>query len=375
VKRLVILAVAMLLPCLSYAQCGPRGCAPGGGGLPQMPFFMPTFPQPVYAPPVIVSPPIGTPVNVDTRTDGLTPAQIDAGKSDWDKYPTFHYGPDTSMVWLNGQLVPNREPTHVSYPGGPMQPYVQGKQYPPLKASPYASGAAPPPAAPAPKCPACQDPTCKCGCLNGARCTCKPAGVSVQTTPNATPTDNALPGEPPVLNFGRDLSKTNPQGCSPNTLCGKPITKERAYELLREGSELPDDSKAYRLTAIGKPEDTAAIVRDVASSPDFADLRSHFTFQAYTPDDPMISDLGFAPGSPSVYLQQPDGKVLARWESYTPDSVAGEIRKRKPDYDPSKDPNPLKKPTLPSVPDSLKNIPLPWFIAAVAALGFIFVKK
>jgi hypothetical protein len=64
----------------------------------------------------------------------------------------------------------------------------------------------------------------------------------------------------------------------------------------------------------------------------------------YSPDDWEVSRFGFVTtGSPTIYIQQPDGKVLHRQDDYKGlddlKVVFSKIRVKDPNYDPSKDPD------------------------------------
>lgn len=252
----------------------------------------------------------------------------------------------------NGQC-PNREPAWM------IQPPVFVPNTPEAAVTPPA----------APQASACQ---CNCTC-EGCICKKNTPGAPVKAPQAGSPV-GSLASEPPPLNFGLDTERmTNPQASrAPYCLNGKPCSKERAFQALAGADGVPDDSKSFRLTAIGTKEQTAAIEADVKTSPLFADLAGSFTFQAYEPTDPMIAALGFAPGAPSVNLQSPDGTVLARWETYAPESVIAEVRKSDSKYDPSKDKQPLK---TPAIVNSFKSVPIGYVIAGAIVLAALFLKK
>lgn len=314
--------------------------------MPQQPYFVPA--RPVY-----ISPP--QPV----VTDGLTPAQIDAAKQDWDVYPTFHYDyPDGSgaiMVWVNGQLVPAKPPTHVSYPGEAKQVFIPGKAYPPRNPAPK-------PTTEGKQGQGCPNPNCKCANCVCVDCQCGREHVG-QT-----------------LNFGVDESKLSARADrNKYTTNGmREITKTDCNRLLRGDGELIDDSAYDMLAVIGSKEDCDKIRNDVDNDPAFATLRDKLLVQCYQPDDEMIKRKGFAPGSPSINLMDSTGKVKYRESSYRgPKVLAGEIDKRRPDYDPNKDPGPNNpdKPSLPSLPsldlNALMKHPLFLIVAFFVGLSFL----
>jgi hypothetical protein len=81
----------------------------------------------------------------------------------------------------------------------------------------------------------------------------------------------------------------------------------------------------------------------------------------------MIRDLGFVTtGTPTIYLQQPSGKVLLRRDTYDgPEFLAQAIRRARPDYDPSKDPDGR----APAVPEGF----VPPIVACVAGVLLLLV--
>ncbi|MGE3809130.1 MAG: hypothetical protein AB7K24_31080 [Gemmataceae bacterium] len=152
-----------------------------------------------------------------------------------------------------------------------------------------------------------------------------------------------------VQNFGIDRSKLDLQR-ERFTVNGQEISKEKACQLLESGS-LEDDSNKLRLTVIGSDADRKRVLDDLKGS--LADLSSTFLVQAYAPDNWAVSRAGFqTSGNPTIYLQEPSGKVLHRQDDYD-DGPTGlrkameAVRKPDPTYDKAQDPD-LRK----SVTDS-----------------------
>jgi hypothetical protein len=283
------------------------------------------------------------------------------------------------MMATLGQCPGGRCGQPVWFPSQPI--YIQPRQpvYVQPTQQPLNNGVVPQP----PKETKQEEKKCNCQCdpcaCRNCNCVPNPTGASNVVPKKENAPNTASPAqsqETPIINYGLDVDKIEQgkRSSEQYSLNGKACSKQQAFEAMKGDGSLPDDSKCLRLTAIGSKEQTAAIKKDVAENKDFTDLKSQFTFMAYEPNDPMIADLGFAPGSPSVYLQEPGGKVVARWESFVPESVVGELRKRKPDYDPSKDPRPDKNP-LPNLPFKMpENAGLYSLIAAFVGVFFLQLK-
>ena len=165
----------------------------------------------------------------------------------------------------------------------------------------------------------------------------------------------AVPEAEPGLNFGVNRSKIDKE----KTYCinGHPVTKDDAMRAM-QGEKgfpgIPDDAKFDSLTVIGTPDQCKPVEEDFAKNKAFDGIRDKMVFQSYRADDPMVAEIGITPGSPAIYHQKPDGKVLARYSTYPgPEKVATEIRKRNPDYDPNKDPKPdAPGPEPPKAPET-----------------------
>jgi len=167
--------------------------------------------------------------------------------------------------------------------------------------------------------------------------------------------------EMPVQNFGVDLDRL--AGGPSYKLTRKDgehaLTQAEAFELMATG--LPDDSKKSRLTVIGSDAERKPVEDDLAK-PENADLRDKTILWSVRPDHWSVRDGGWAPGTPAVYLQPPKGanikvsqvdpatkkkslvtvaalgdEVLYREPEYKTGDLQA-IRKKLPDYDPSKDP-------------------------------------
>lgn len=114
--------------------------------------------------------------------------------------------------------------------------------------------------------------------------------------------------------------------------------------------DLTDDSCRFYLTVIGTPQETAQIKADLEAHPALTPFKERVRVQIYDPSDPKTERTKwaiqhhYAAGKPSIQLQDCDGVVKMRRESY-PGPVAfaaaltNTIGKREPDprYDPKKD--------------------------------------
>jgi hypothetical protein len=149
------------------------------------------------------------------------------------------------------------------------------------------------------------------------------------------------------------------------TLDGRPIPKPEAIRIVETSvaepdTRIPDDAKLVRLTAIGTPAETVALTEDLDKAKELAALKGRCVVQVYDSGDDKgawaVKRYGFLNDAhPSIYVQKPDGQVLARLDHYPGAQVmaatlTGAVRKTDPSYDPKKDPDPTTPPPLPSVP-------------------------
>jgi hypothetical protein len=167
------------------------------------------------------------------------------------------------------------------------------------------------------------------------------------------------PDEPPIRapvrsdnNFGVDQSKLADQ--ERYEVNGHPASRTEAWKLI-EGKQLPDDAMKLRLTVIGPKPARETVLSDVRSSPVLTPLRDAFLLSDYEPDHWAVKDLFFTGGTPTIYVQASDGKVLHRQDDYRgPEKLAEAIRKAR-DYDAKKDPDQNK--VLPGLPFQLPDWP------------------
>jgi hypothetical protein len=184
--------------------------------------------------------------------------------------------------------------------------------------------------------------------------------------------------EPPIAPPGviADQIRTTGERYS---LGGEECSKEQAM------AALVDDSAALSLTLITADQGTQTrFLADLAGA-EFAQLRSGVVTQVYAPDNWALR-CGFVTTGTQVYLQKPDGQVVARVPAY---AGAETLRKIDPSYDPSKDRDPTKPQTpvqpgpnvIPDAGPGPAGIPsdhlacLGLCVAALAGLGFASKRK
>jgi hypothetical protein len=218
------------------------------------------------------------------------------------------------------------------------------------------------------RCPMGCSKQCTCGCNKGEPCVC--AAYDAQGRRIDPPAPAAAKADVP--NYGVETDKIGTGRCWRR---GREISREEAAEAV-ENKQLPDDAAKLRLTVIGQEADRKRVLADLDSSPELAAYKGRLVVQAYPPDHWAIKDAGFAAGgSPTVYLQRPDGKVLHRQDAYpSAEKLALALRKAEPTYDPKKDPD-LSRPALPGGFDPSKVPPLAWGGAGLLLLLLAQSKK
>jgi hypothetical protein len=115
------------------------------------------------------------------------------------------------------------------------------------------------------------------------------------------------------------------------------VSGPQAYDLISD--TVPNDANHLHVTFIDKDEKRA-----VAAMEDFKtkqpDVAKTVHIHAYQADDPTVKDAGFVTtGTPTVYIQQ-GRKTVGREDTYPgAETLAQAVRRKQPDYDPSKDPS------------------------------------
>lgn len=215
---------------------------------------------------------------------------------------------------------------------------------------------------------ACTNKNCKCSppcsCFD---CKCYDANQVVGQLP------------PGGVNKG-ELEKSRQKYDS--SITGRPCTTKEAIKAMEKGrygdGTVPDDSKLLRLSYIDPDKAKREAVRkSFETDKAFDGIRQAVVLATYDPKDPMVpKEFGFTEGT---LLTEPDGKAIASTPNgWNAEVYAGEIRKRDPNFDPNKVPDPTKPspaPIIPSMPNidlqALSRHPLVLIAAAFAALMFL----
>lgn len=174
---------------------------------------------------------------------------------------------------------------------------------------------------------------------------------------------------------GSNRGSTN-FGVMRERLANKERCTIRGQTLARSGgidtaTLFPDDSDWLRLTIIGEDAERQAVLSDLTRDPDLSEAARGMLVQAYAPDDWAVADSGFVTsGSPTIYLQSADGRVLHRQDEYHgPKRLAAALRRARPDYDPAQDPN-LDRPASNTQPFFASR--RLWFALSLLALLTLF---
>jgi hypothetical protein len=158
------------------------------------------------------------------------------------------------------------------------------------------------------------------------------------------------------------------------TINGRPASRRQALDAVAAG-HIPDDARKLRLTIIGDETARNAVLSDLRHHAALQALKDELVVQDYAPDAALIRGLGFkTDGKPSIYLQEPSGRVLLRQDRYDDaETLASAIRRADPRYDPTKDPDGRKTPRL--WPPSTRIPPLAWIAAAAGILLLLWRSK
>lgn len=168
----------------------------------------------------------------------------------------------------------------------------------------------------------------------------------------------------PVPNFGIDVDALQSARPLRAELNGREISSREVRRLLGDDS-LPDPQRR-RLTVIGSPGERQQALTELSGP--LHDLVADYVVQDYAPDHWAVNKPGFVTsGRPTLYAQEPDGRVLFRQ-----DDLPGlrknleAVRKPSPDYHPDRDPDYRKSPLLPiSWEDALPMLSISaaaWFV-------------
>lgn len=166
---------------------------------------------------------------------------------------------------------------------------------------------------------------CSCS-LCGPTCQCERDGQCRE----------ALPGDVITQNFGVDTSRLSVDSNPRYYLGTSEVNRQSIVEALAT-PRMPDDASKVRLTVIGPPDACNRVLSDLKAIPGSSEVVT----KCYGPTDWAVERAGFVTsGSPTIYLQAPDGRVLHRQDDYDgPGPLAEALRKAKPDYKPANDPD------------------------------------
>lgn len=150
---------------------------------------------------------------------------------------------------------------------------------------------------------------------------------------------------PVQQNFGVDFSKIEDHDANRN---GKSISFAEAAKMV--GGKIPDDRGKFCLTVIGSDAQRKPVTEAYASLDQATKDRvrvwsvapDHFSLKDLTTNKTVFA----TDGTPTVYLQAPDGQVLHRQDNWVGAEDFGAIRRAIKEYDLKKDPD-LRKPILP----------------------------
>ena len=220
---------------------------------------------------------------------------------------------------------------------------------------------------------------CPSGCCSGPSCPCQDGKrCSEPGCPCLFQADARTP------NFGVFTDQIKPGRI---TLNGREVSRQDAYEAI-EGKGLPDFTGKQRITVIGTQADRQRVLADLAKAPE----ASKTVVKDYAPDHWAVAQSGFkTSGSPTIYLQAADGKVLHRQDDYA-DGVKGivkALRRADPAYDPAKDPDlrrdptpapptpgPAPAPTTDPIVDALSSVPASgWALGGLTAAGLFYLRR
>ena len=256
---------------------------------------------------------------------------------------------------------------------------IEGYYLPLVAAGQHGAKCTPPIAPPAQAIGAAGKP-CPSGCCSGDSCPCQDGK---RCSESGCPCLFSPVSKEP--NFGVFTDQIKPGRV---TLNGREITRSDAFEAI-EGKNLPDFTGKQRVTVIGSQADRQRVLADLARTPEAAKV----VLKDYAPDHWAVAQSGFkTTGSPTIYVQAADGKVLHRQDDYK-GGVAGVVkalRRADPAYDPSKDPDlrvdpvkpapitpaPVPAPVAPDASIDLASSPSVWAAGGLAAVaGFLLLRK
>jgi hypothetical protein len=176
------------------------------------------------------------------------------------------------------------------------------------------------------------------------------------STPLATP-----PVQPParaVPNFGVDAAKL--QDGARFQLNGREVSREKVLDAIAD--KIPEESKKFRVTIVGTPEDRKRVAdafQDIEPA-----LKERTALWSVPPDHWSLTDTATGKpvfrtdGKPMIYVQAPNGRVLHRQADFAGAGDFQAIRKAVKKYDDAKDPD-LRKDAPAPMPAPVPAPPQP----------------
>lgn len=153
---------------------------------------------------------------------------------------------------------------------------------------------------------------------------------------NRVPQDPCEPPVPPP-HAGRSLpDETTNYG----VLSGQVIPGYRSGGV-QAGDGVLNDGSNVRLTIFAPLDRGGQIQSEIAALPEFQAVASRLTVQVIPPDH-WAARCGFqtSPAHPTIYIQNPDGRVLHRQDDWTgAPALFAALRRVRPDYQPTNDPD------------------------------------
>lgn len=181
-----------------------------------------------------------------------------------------------------------------------------------------------------------------------------------------------------VPNFGIESSKMHDASANDTRywLNGNPVGRGESFRAV--GGDLADDSGKMRLTVIGTEAECKTVLANLEQLP-LAKFKDKLVVQTYRPTDWAVQGYGFKlDGKPTIYLQEPSGKVLHRQMDYADGAVGLDRaiqRKLDPNYNADKDADARKTPTVPDFLANLSRTHLAMGAGGAAFLVWLLTRK
>ncbi len=122
-------------------------------------------------------------------------------------------------------------------------------------------------------------------------------------------------------------------------LNGQSISPHAAYEAVEKG--LNDDGRKLRVSIIGPSPLREKARADLDKHAGFAAVRDQYAVRDFAPDHWALKPGFVTAGKPTIYCQDPEGKVLHRQDDFAggADALVAALRRARDSYDPRRDPD------------------------------------